>query len=69
MSKRSDINLIDDSKEAIVRINTYIKDISYEDFLKDKKTQDAVVHNLEILGEAAKNISEELKKKYPIVSW
>jgi len=37
--------------------------------LKDIKTQDAVVRNLEITEEAIKNISEELKKKYPKIPW
>ena len=69
MSERADVNFLDDSKEAIVRIETYTKDLSYEQFLEDKKTQDAVVRNLEILGEAAKNISEKLKKKHPQVKW
>jgi len=43
--------------------------LSYEEFLKDIKTQDAVVRNLEITEEAIKNISEELKKKYPKIPW
>ncbi|MEW6679932.1 MAG: HepT-like ribonuclease domain-containing protein [bacterium] len=43
--------------------------MSYKEFLEDIKTQDAVVRNLEIIGEAAKNISEELKKKYPRIQW
>jgi uncharacterized protein with HEPN domain len=37
--------------------------------LEDKKTQDAVVRNLEIIGEAEKNISEELKGKFPQIRW
>ena len=37
--------------------------------MKDIKTQDAVVRNLEITEEAIKNISEELKKKYPKIPW
>jgi uncharacterized protein with HEPN domain len=37
--------------------------------LNDIKTQDAVVRNLEIIGEAIKNISKGLKKKYPQIPW
>ncbi len=69
MSKRADIDLLSDSKEAILRINIYIENLSCEGFLEDIKTQDAVVRNLEIIGEATKNISEELKDKYPQIRW
>jgi len=37
--------------------------------LQDIKTQDAVVRNLEIIGEATKNVSQDLKKKYPQIPW
>ena len=69
MSKRGSLELLNDIKEAIRRIEVYIKEISYEEFLKDIKTQDAVVRNLEIVGEATKNISDDLKKDYPQIPW
>lgn len=69
MSKRTDSEFLADIKEAVLRINAYTGNLIYEQFLRDKKTQDAVVRNLEIVGEAAKNISEELKSKYPQVPW
>lgn len=69
MSKRTDSEFLADIKEAVLRINAYTGNLTYEQFLRDKKTQDAVVRNLEIVGEAAKNISEELKGKYPQVPW
>ena len=69
MSKRGSLELLNDIKEAIRRIEVYIKEISYEEFLKDIKTQDAVVRNLEIIGEATKNISDDLKKDYTQIPW
>lgn len=42
--------------EAIERIQRYVEDMSEVDFLDDEKTQDAVVRNFEIIGEAAHNI-------------
>jgi len=69
MSKREDIDLIKDIQEAIRRINSYVKSISQDDFFEDTKTQDAVVRNLEIAGEAVKNVSEDLKEKYPHLQW
>lgn len=44
--------------EAIDRIHRYVKDLSEPTFLEDEKTQDAVVRNFEILGEAAHNIEK-----------
>jgi uncharacterized protein with HEPN domain len=69
MSKRSDEELIFDIKEAIKRIKSYLKSLGYDKFLKDIKTQDAVVRNLEIIGEAAKNLSNEFKKKHEDTPW
>lgn len=69
MSKRADIDLIKDIQEAIRRINSYIAVMSQDDFFEDTKTQDAVVRNLEIAGEAVKNLSEDLREKYPKIQW
>lgn len=43
--------------------------MSYGRFLKDTKTQDAVVRNLEIIGEAAKSISTDFKKEHKDIDW
>jgi len=51
--------------EAIVSIESYLKDFTYESFTKDKKTIDAVVRELEIIGEASNNLTNDFKKKYP----
>ncbi len=42
-----------DMLDSVHKATTYLADQSYSDFLADMKTQDAVVRNLEILGEAA----------------
>lgn len=69
MSERSDRNFISDIQEAIHRIASYTVSMTYDAFLTDIKTQDAVVRNLEIIGEAAKNISEETRTKYNQIPW
>jgi uncharacterized protein with HEPN domain len=43
--------------------------MEYEDFLQDYKTQDAVIRNIEILGEASKLLSNEAKEKHPNIPW
>ena len=69
MSKRGDIEFLSDIKEAIKRIEEYTEKIDYDKFLKDKKTQDAVVRNLQIIGEAVKNIASDFKKKHTDIEW
>lgn len=58
-----------DILEATGSIKAYTQGMSYEEFIQDKKTMDAVFRNLEIIGEAVKNISGEIRKKYPEVEW
>ena len=69
MSNRADTDLLNDIREAIQRIQSYLGDISYEAFLDDTKTQDAVIRNIEIIGEAAKGISEQLREANPHIPW
>jgi uncharacterized protein with HEPN domain len=70
MSKKRDIRLfLMDIIEAIENIMEYTHGMDYEDFIKDKKTMDAVIRNLEIVGEAVKSMPEEIKKDYPEVDW
>ncbi len=42
--------------DAISRIDRYVRPMNLETFLEDEKTQDAVIRNFEIIGEAARNI-------------
>lgn len=69
MSKRRDRDYLGDIREAIRRIGTYIAGLSYEQFMQDTKTQDAVVRNLEVIGEAAKNLSRPLRNRHPQIPW
>ncbi len=69
MSKRNDLDYIADILEALKRIFSYCDNLNYDQFLDDEKTQDAVVRNLEIIGEASKNISSVFSQKYSEVTW
>src|SRR4030043_2433180 len=69
MPKRGDKEFLLDIIEAIKRIELYTKELSYQDFLEKIETQDAVVRNFEIIGEAIKNISKKMKTLYNNVQW
>ena len=69
MSERTDSEVARDIEEAIRRISAYTAGLTYEAFLLDTKTQDAVVRNLEIIGEAAKNISDRLRTQHAAIPW
>ncbi len=69
MSERTDRDFLSDIQEAIRRIREYTTGMTYQAFLEDTKTQDAVIRNLEIIGEATKNLSKELRERYSHVPW
>jgi uncharacterized protein with HEPN domain len=60
---------IDDILAAIARIRAYTQGMSYEAFAADTKTQDAVIRNLEIIGEAARALPDEVRQKTTAVDW
>ena len=55
-------------RDAIVQINSYTAE-GEESFFKEKIIQDAVIRNLEIIGEAVKNLSPDIRKRKPNVPW
>ena len=65
-----DYNLyIDDILGAIHQIQTYMAGLDKAAFTKDRKTQDAVIRNLEIIGEAAGKLPEQFQKNTPEIDW
>jgi len=55
--------------DCISSIEEYTENLSYAEFLKDKKTIEAVIRNLEVIGEASTKISKSFREKYPDVPW
>ncbi|HOK26015.1 MAG TPA: DUF86 domain-containing protein [Bacteroidales bacterium] len=60
---------IDHILQCIEKINSYLKGVDYQTFSADFMKQDAVIRQLEIIGEAAKRISANLRKLNPQVPW
>jgi len=47
----------------------FVAGMTYEQFTNDKKTFNAVIRSLEVIGEAAKNIPDSLRERYPDIPW
>ena len=58
-----------DILEAIDKIERYTENMNFEDFSNNELIQDGVIRNLEIIGEAVKNLPDDIKKDYPEVEW
>ncbi|RLF78916.1 hypothetical protein DRN32_06000 [Thermococci archaeon] len=69
MSKRDYRLFLQDILESIERIEEYTEGYDFETFTKDRKTVDAVLRNLEIIGEAAKHIPENIRMQHPEIPW
>ena len=69
MPKRDDILLLKDISECGKNIMEYTSEVSYESFINNKMMRDAVIRNLEVIGEAANILGEEIKAEYPEVEW
>jgi uncharacterized protein with HEPN domain len=55
--------------DAFMQIEYYIDGVSHEEFLSNKLLQDGVIRQLEVMGEAARNLSDDLRNEYPQVPW
>ena len=65
-----DIRLyLDDILEAIGRIREYTTGLTHEGFASDQRTVDAVIRNLEVIGEAARALPDAWKEKAPSIEW
>lgn len=69
MSKRDNQFLTQDMLESSLKIKDYVKAYSYEEFINDSKTIDAVVRNFEIIGEAASRMDPDFQLENSQIPW
>ncbi len=70
MKKKRDILIyLEDILESADLIETYLKDISDIEFLRSPQKQDAVLHRIQIIGEAAKHIPAEYRRLWNHIPW
>jgi len=69
MSPRRWKHRITDILESIKKIQNYVDDMEFDDFQKDEKTIDAVIRNFIVIGEAARNVPDDISAEYPNIPW
>ena len=60
---------MNDIIDSIADISTFTAEMTFEEFERDKKTQYAVIHCLEVIGEAVKKIPVDIKDQHPHIPW
>lgn len=68
MSKNH-LRYLNDIVNALKSIDTFVEGMNFEDFKKDDKTMSAVIRKFEIIGEATKNISNNIRDQYSQIPW
>jgi uncharacterized protein with HEPN domain len=69
MSKRSSAVLLVDILDAMNKVIDYVSGYTLESFMRDPRTVDAVVRNLEVIGEASQRLPEGFKTSHPNIPW
>ena len=65
MKRNNTALFLEDIKISFEKIFKYTDNLSYDEFINDDKTKDAVERNFEIIGEATKKLPSDIKDKYP----
>jgi uncharacterized protein with HEPN domain len=60
---------LEDMQEACRKLLRYSEGLTFDQFVENERTYDAVIYNLVILGEAAKQVPPPVKERYPLVQW
>lgn len=60
---------IKDILDCMNRIEEFVGDMDFDEFVRDDKTSSAVIRKLEIIGEATKNLPKEIRQRYKELPW
>jgi len=60
---------VEDILDCIVKIEEYTQAVTEDEFYGNSQVQDAVIRRLEIMGEAVKNIPQEVREQHPEIAW
>lgn len=67
--KRDIRDYLDDILNSFEEVEEFTLGMSFEDFIRDRKTLNAVIRSLEVMGEAAKKVPEEIREQHPDIPW
>lgn len=68
-AKRDFLTYLEDMYDATLKGISFINDVTYEQFKEDDKTQYALIRAIEVIGEAAKKIPNEIRKQSKEIPW
>lgn len=69
MTEEEVLDYLEDIVEGAEKIERFTDGMTDEEFERDEKTVDAVLRNLEVIGEAAKNVPEDVRREYSEIPW
>jgi len=69
MRKREYRDYLKDIIDSIEDIESFTENMTFEDFAKDRKTINAVIRSIEVIGEATKNLPKSVRDRYPSIPW
>lgn len=69
MKRRDYTDYVQDIVDSIEDAQAFVEGMTFADFSKDRKTVNAVIRSVEVIGEAAKNIAESIRDRYPSIPW
>lgn len=58
-----------DIHQSVEKIEEFTRDISFDQLMADERTKDAILRNLQVIGEASKNLPESIMTDHPEVDW